>query len=110
MAARVFDGAAKKGQSIRTGDRVAVITAAETNQLLTGLGKVGQVSVWGDDAGTSCVVTVYDHASGTTNPIWRWATAQGLGTFALQAPVENGIRVVVGGTVPTNGGVTVVFE
>lgn len=110
MAAREVSPTAKKGTSVRTGDRAAIITAAETNQIFTGIGKLAQVVVWGADAGTTCTIIAYDHASGTTNPIWGWATAQGLGTFAVQTPVVNGIRLVVGGTLPTNGGVTVVFE
>ena len=98
------------GTEIFTGQHTSVITAAENNNLKTTAGHVGQVSIWGADAGTTVVVTVYDHPSSNTNPIWSWKTADGLGTFALQMVTGNGIRVVTSGTMPTSGGVTITWS
>ena len=109
MAASFSQGGVT-GQQIHVGDSKAVITAAESNVIKASRGKVAAVIVWGDTAGTSCTVTVYDDPATTNNSCFRWATAQGLGTFALQMPMANGIYVVVGGTLPTNGGVTIVYQ
>ena len=109
MAAQTSTGGVA-GTTINTGHNSSTITAAETNQLKTGPGKVGQVVVWGDDAGTTCVLTLYDAISGTTQPKWRWVTADGKGTFGIQMPLQLGIRVITSGTIPTNGGLTVVWS
>lgn len=95
------------------GSRVAqsrsVITAAEANQLKAAPGMVVAVIVHGDTGGTTCTVDIYDHASTATNRVFRWATAQGLGVFGIQCPMGAGIRVVTAGTLPANGGVTIVW-
>lgn len=108
MAARITSAA--KGTDVNYGGRAGVITAAETNQLATGRGRVGTVIVWGADAGTTCVITLYDHGSTTTNPIFRWDTTQGRGQFVLMTPFTLGLRAVTSGTLPTSGGITVVWE
>lgn len=108
MAARITS--ASQGETINHGGRGAVITAAETNQLSTGRGRLGIVTVWGADAGTTCVITLYDHASSTTNPIFRWDTTQGRGTWVLATPFTLGLRAITSGTLPTSGGITVVWE
>lgn len=94
------------GVNIWTAPNATAFTAAETLQISTGHSKVSHVVVW--DAGNSATVTIYDHASGNSNQMWSWATADGKGTFVLQLPIEAGIRVVTttGGTL----GVTVVWE
>lgn len=97
------------GTIVSTGAHASVVTAAETNQLKSGKGKVGHVTVWGDDAGTTVVCTLYDAISGTTLPFWRWITADGKGVFAVQTPFDLGLRVITSGTMPTNGGITVVW-
>lgn len=103
MAATTASGS--RGQEIATGGNRSTITAAETNQLKTGSGKVGHVTIW--NVGTSMTVDIYDHATTTTNKVFEWVTADGKGTFAIQCPMANGIRVVVGGT---PGGVNVVWS
>lgn len=95
MAATTVTGGVS-GSEIFTGWNRSTITAAETNQLKTGSGKVGQVTVW--NVGTSATIDIYDHASTTSNKIFEWVSADGKGTFAIQCPVANGIRVVAGGT------------
>lgn len=96
-----------------TGNRAqayrSVITAAEANQLKAAPGLVDAVIVHGDTAGTTCLVDVYDHASTATNRVFRWATAQGLGVFRIECPMGTGIRVVTAGTLPANGGVTIIW-
>lgn len=98
------------GPEINTGHFASVITAAETNQLKSTVGKVGHVVVWGDDAGTSAKLILYDAISGTTRPVWQWITAEGKGTFPIQMPIGLGIRIITSGTPPTNGGWTVVWS
>lgn len=95
---------------IDAGRYTSVITAAETDQLKTERGKVGSLMVWGDDAGTTCVVNLYDDAASNTRQVFRWVTADGKGVFAVQLPMAHGIRVVVSGTLPTNGGITLVWS
>ena len=109
MAASVR-AAAGNGTPISAGSAVAVITAAETNQLSTGAGRVGNVIVWGADAGTTCVATFYDATTGTTLPFFSWKTADGLGVFPIQVPYHIGLRVITSGTLPGSGGITVVFQ
>lgn len=93
------------GTEIQTGIKASNITAAETNQLTTGPGKIGQVIVY--DVGTTATIDIYDHASSNTNKMWGWVSANGVGVFALQLPIQAGIRVVTGGTF---GGATIVYS
>lgn len=93
------------GTEIQTGQLASNITAAETNQLTTKPGKVGQVIVY--DVGTTATIDLYDHASSNSNKMWGWVSANGVGVFALQLPIQAGIRVVTGGTF---GGCTVVYS
>ena len=93
------------GTEIHTGDMVSVITLSETNQLKTGKAKVGQIIVWG--VGTGWTLNVYDHASADNNQVWQWVTADGKGVFALQLPLQLGLRIVTSGTA---GSVTVVWS
>jgi hypothetical protein len=102
--------AAHRGIMVAVGGRRAVILLAETNQLASGSGRVGIVTMWGDTAGTGCTIILYDATSGTTLPFWSWATAQGLGVFPIQAPFGIGLRVITAGTMPVNGGATIVWE
>lgn len=98
------------GTEMHVGSRKAIITAAESNTLKARAGKVASIVIWGDTAGTSCTVRLYDTAAAdTSNLCFGWATAQGLGVYALQMPMMNGIRVITSGTLPTNGGVTVIY-
>lgn len=93
------------GTEIHTGQNVSVITAAETNQLKDRPGKVGQILIW--DVGTTATLDLYDHASSNTNKVWGWVSADGKGVFALQVPMQAGIRVVTGGTA---GGWSVIWS
>lgn len=105
MAAALSKGGAH-GTEVFVAGRKAVITDAETNRISLQPGKVGHVVVW--DVGTGAALAVYDTANDTEeNQCWGWDTAQGIGTFALQMPMQNGIRIVTTGTF---GGVTVVYD
>lgn len=106
--------ASARGTTISVDSHSFVITAAETNQIYTpptgrSGGKVGSVVVWGTDAGTTCVLDLYD-ATSNTNQKWKWVTADGKGVFAIQMPMQNGIRVVTSGTLPASGGFTVMWD
>ena len=93
------------GSQVNTGTHTSVITLNETNQLKAMAGKIGQVVVW--NAGTTWQLDVYDHASANTNPVWSWVSADGKGVFALQMPLQAGLRVVTSGTTP--GAVSIVW-
>jgi hypothetical protein len=103
-------GGGVAGPEINTGHFASVITAAETNQLKSAVGKVGHVVVWGADAGTTATLALYDALSGTTRQVWSWKTADGLGTFPIQMPMGIGIRVITAGTPPGSGGWTIVWS
>lgn len=93
--------AGTRGTKISVDSHCAVITSDETNQLTTKAGKLGHVIVWGVGSGNT--LNIYDNASGaTSNQIWQWVTATGIGTFVLQMPIQNGIYVVVTGGSPGN--------
>ena len=95
------------GTRISVDSHAAVITANETNQLSTKSGKLGQVIVWG--AGSGNTLNVYDNAGGaTSNQVWQWVTATGIGTFVLQMPIQNGIYVVTTGG--SAGSFTIVYH
>lgn len=94
-----------RGTEVFVGQWRSTITAAETNQLKTGSGKIAHVTVW--NVGTTMTIDIYDHGSTTTNKVFEWVSADGKGTFAIQCPINVGIRVVVGGT---PGGCNVVWS
>lgn len=98
-------GGGRFGTEIYVGQFRSTITAAETNQLVTRSCKVGHVTVW--DVGTNATLDIYDHASATSNQVFKWVSADGKGTFAIQCPMQNGIRVVSGGTF---GGANIVWS
>lgn len=104
MAATTTEKVGGAGQIINVGARRSTITTNETNQLKTGPGKVGHVTIW--DVGTTATLDIYDHASTTNNQVFKWLSADGKGTFAIQCPMDNGIRVVTGGTF---GGANIVW-
>ena len=83
------------GTEIHSGQKRSVITAAETNQLKTRPGKVGQVIIW--DVGTTATLDIYDDPDSNDSPVWGWVSADGKGVFAIQIPMGAGIRVVTGG-------------
>lgn len=91
---------------IGTGANATVLTTNATSQVKASAGKVGQIIVW--DAGSGWQIDLYDHASANINQVWSWVSADGKGTFALQIPMLNGIRVVTSGT--TAGKCTVVWS
>ena len=78
------------------GKKVSVITAAETNQLRTGQGFLRRLYV--PSVGTTMTVDIYDAASGTTNKIVEYVTADGKANLQLDIPFSVGLRVIVGGT------------
>lgn len=103
--------AAPRGMMVAAGGRYAVISASETNNaLVTGAGRLAAVHVWGTDAGTGVTIKIYDALTAVAPQIWGWATAQGLGTFAVQIPFQVGLTIVTAGTFMTDGGVTLVYE
>ena len=108
MAASTKGGnaALSDGVSTYTGKWASVITASETNQLKAKAGKIGHIAVW--DAGTAWVIDVYDDPDSNDSAVWQWVTADGKGIFALQMPMQTGIRIVTSGT--TAGSATVVWE
>lgn len=95
-----------RGTPVHTGERHAVITASETNQLKTVAGKLSHVVVWG--AGSGWTIAIYDDPNSNDHQIWGWATADGVGTFALQIPCQYGLRVVTASGTP--GSITVVYQ
>ena len=105
MAANTRMSRPSVGTTVYTATKASAITAAETNQLSTGAGKVSHVLVW--DVGTTATIDLYDHASANSNKMWGWVSADGKGTYALQLPIQAGVRVVTGGTI---GGATVVWD
>jgi hypothetical protein len=96
--------AALRGEA-SVGEKRSTITAAETNQLKSTSGKVGLVTVW--DVGTTATLDIYDATSGTSNQVFKWVSADGKGTWQIQCPMANGIRVVSGGTF---GGCNIVWS
>jgi len=108
MAASTKGGnaALSDGTLTRTGNWASVITLSETNQLKAKAGKIGHIAVW--DAGTAWVIDVYDDPDSNDSAVWQWVTADGKGIFALQMPMQTGIRIVTSGT--TAGSATVVWE
>jgi len=74
----------------------STISAAETNQLLTGRGIVKRLIV--SAVGTGATLDLYDHANANTNLIHSWVSADGKASLDLEMPVGSGIRVVSGGT------------
>ncbi len=77
-------------------DRRSDVTAAGTDLLLTGAGKLSGVFI--SAVGTAGTLDIYDHASANTNPIYRWVTADGKVQHQLNIPVQNGLRVVTTAT------------
>ena len=45
--------------------------------------------------GAGASIDIYEHAASTTNPRWRWVSADSKGHFRIGVPFRNGIRVVV---------------
>src|SRR5580765_6841391 len=88
------------------GQKRAVITASETNQLKTTPGEIAAIKVWG--AGTTWVIDVYDDPGANAHPVWQWLTARGNGEFPVELPMSTGIRIVTSGGTP--GSVTVVYS
>lgn len=82
----------------------AVITASESNDLLTKPGRIARILVW--DVGTTWTLDVYDHGSANNNPVWGWVSADGKGEFDLEIPLGTGLRIVTGGTA---GKATVIY-
>ena len=85
-------GADKQG-----GENASVVSANETNQLKTNAGRVFRLIVTA--LGTAETVTIYDHASANTNPVYT-ETYSGTAPLIrdLNIPCGNGIRVVQSGT------------
>jgi hypothetical protein len=93
------------GQLFAVGDEAIAITTSGTFQLTTQTGKIAHVIIW--NAGTTWTLDVYDANGSNVNQVWGWATADGKNTYALQIPVDNGVRVVTTGATP--GKATVVY-
>ncbi len=63
-----------------------------TTQVYTGQTYLARFVV--TNAGVGDSIAIYDDTSGTSDPVWEWAGADGKGIFYLQAPMNAGIRVV----------------
>ena len=73
----------------------ALITAAETNQLVTGSGRLlGVVSAV---VGTNFRVQIYDATAGTSNLIFD-ETFTALGIRVMDMPFQDGLRVITSNT------------
>ncbi len=85
------------GTEVRIGHQRSIITAAETNVLKVGAGKLGSVYV--ANVGTTATIDIYDTAAAdTANKVFEWVSADGKGSFQVQIPMAAGIRVITGGT------------
>ena len=96
LTTAIVSQATAHGTVTAEGEYSAHITTNETNQLVTGKGKVARVTV--SNVGTAATLDVYDATSGTTLPIYRWVTAEGKVSTQLNCPFQNGLRVITGGT------------
>lgn len=63
-----------------------------TTQVYTGTSVVMRLVI--TNAGVGDSIAVYDDTSGTANPVWEWAGADGKQSITIETPVTNGIRVV----------------
>jgi hypothetical protein len=106
MAAVDIAQASGYGQEGFSGQKRAVITASETNQLKTSPGRINRIYVWGAGRPGSWTCTTTPGAN--AHPVWQWLTARGNGEFAVEIPMSTGIRVVTSGT--TAGSCTIVFS
>lgn len=97
MPATTFSTKVGMTNAVGEAENSSLITAAETNQLKTGPGKCARLIV--SAVGTTATVDIYDATSGTSNPIYRWLTADGKVSITLLTPFFNGLRVITGGTV-----------
>lgn len=106
MAASTRKGP-RRGVEMYVAENASVISTNETNQLKAVAGKVSHVLVW--SAGSGATVKLYDSASADENQAWEWNTADGVGVYALQLPIQNGIRVVTSHST-TTAKITVVWN
>lgn len=73
------------------------LTAAATTVIKAKPGFIGRLVITA--VGSSATVVIYDNASaGSGDVLWSWATADGKGSFAMEARADNGITIVVGGS------------
>lgn len=88
MAATIRAAAARGDQASTN----AIIVLAETNQLVTGSGRLMQII--GIAVGTAFRVEIYDATSGTSNKIYDY-TAGAIGEIKdLDLPFQEGLRVI----------------
>ena len=95
MAATIRNGGGAGSQSFQ-GTTVAIITAAEANQLVTGQGRLRRVFV--ANVGTTATLDIYDDPTTTNNKIYEWVSADGKKNDNVDIPFQAGLRVVTGGT------------
>lgn len=95
MAATVRQGGGQGTPSFQ-GTSTAIITAAETNQLVVGTGRLRRVHM--ANVGTTATLDVYDDASANNNKIYEWVSADGKRSDNVDIPFQAGLRVVSGGT------------
>jgi hypothetical protein len=94
MAATILSAPAPSSQQA---SHNALISAAETNQLSADSGRLYGLLI-STDAASGITVTIYDHATANTNPIW--SEAAGASAFVVRdfdMPTQNGLRVVTSG-------------
>lgn len=90
--------------------RSKYVVLVATAPLTTSPTLLESVTVSGDDAGTTCVLDIYDFVGANSNRVYRWVTADGKGTRVLNMPITAGLRVVCSGTLPTNGAIIVTYS
>src|SRR5215831_14361490 len=95
MPATIRSGGGQGSQSFQ-GTQTAIITAAETNQLVTGAGRLRRVIV--ANVGTTMTLDIYDDPAANNNKIYEWVSADGKKNDNVDIPFQAGLRVVTGGT------------
>ena len=96
MAATVTENLLRGGERVSRGSKKAIITVAETNQLVTGETVLRTVVV--ANVGTTAELDIYDATSGTSNKVLEWVSADGKLYAEVNIPMKNGLRVITGAT------------
>ena len=73
-----------------------IITTATTTQIASKGEWLGMIHVW--NVGVTATIDIYDATSGTSNKVFEWVSADGKRSVDLGIKMQNGIRVITGGT------------
>ena len=96
MAATTTENTLRDDERVGHGGKKAIITAAETNQLVTGETVLRSVIV--ANVGTNAELDIYDATSGTSNKVFEWVSADGKKEAIVNIPMKTGLRVITGAT------------